>query len=134
MPLYFLYLMEGTEFLDKAVKVVNSNIDDESFGVSELAAELGLSRSQTLRKVKALTGTSANHFIRDIRLEQATELLMEDTFTISEIAYIVGFSSPSYFNKCFHDAYGITPGDYKKHDDAEIIINPSKKRNVFIKK
>uniref|UniRef100_UPI00321663BF helix-turn-helix domain-containing protein n=1 Tax=uncultured Draconibacterium sp. TaxID=1573823 RepID=UPI00321663BF len=102
-------------FLNKIKQIVLENIGDEKFGVSELAAQLGLSRSQVLRKVKTASGISANQFIRNIRLEEATRLLQNDELTASEIAYKVGFSSPSYFNKCFHDKYGFTPGDYKKN-------------------
>ncbi len=102
-------------FIKKIKGIILENIRDEKFGVSELAARMGLSRSQLLRKVKTSAGVSANQFIRDIRLEEATRLLKDDELTVSEIAYEVGFSSPSYFNKCFHDRYGFTPGDFKKN-------------------
>lgn len=106
-------------FINKAKQFILDNLENEKFGVSELAAEMGLSRSQFLRKIKSLTGKSANKFIRDIRLEESIALIGEDDLTASEIAYKVGFSSPSYFNKCFHDKYGCTPGDYKKHAAEE---------------
>lgn len=122
-------------FLNKIKKIVLENIGNEKFGVSELASELGLSRSQVLRKVKSVAGISANQLIRDIRLEEAIQLLKQDEFNTSEIAYKVGFSSPSYFNKCFNDKYGFTPGDYKKQNgnvDFNILPNttpiPSSKR------
>lgn len=105
-------------FLNKIEQIVLANIGDEKFGVSELASALGLSRSQVLRKVKTAAGISANQFIRDIRLEEAIQLLIQDELTASEIAYKVGFSSPSYFNKCFHDKYGFTPGDFKKQKNT----------------
>lgn len=111
-------------FLNKIEQIVRENFADEKFGVSELAAEMGFSRSQILRKVKSVTGKSANQLIRDIRLQEATRLLEQDDLTASEIAYKVGFSSPSYFNKCFHDKYGFTPGDFKKQSgntEANII-------------
>lgn len=101
-------------FENKIRKIVLTQIENEKFGVSELAGELGLSRSQVLRRVKSETGKSANQLIREIRLEQAVELLNNEELTASEIAYKVGFSSPSYFNKCFSDYFGYTPGDYKK--------------------
>ncbi len=104
-------------FENKVRLIIQHRIQEENFGVSELAAELGLSRSQALRKIKAATGKSINRLIRDIRLEEATKLLGEQELTASEIAYRVGFSSPSYFNKCFLDQFGVTPGEYKK--DAE---------------
>ncbi|WP_321346702.1 helix-turn-helix domain-containing protein [uncultured Draconibacterium sp.] len=101
-------------FINKAKQSILDNLENDKFGVSELAAEMGLSRSQFLRKIKSVTGKSANKFIRDIRLEESIALIEKDDHTASEIAYKVGFSSPSYFNKCFHDKYGCTPGDYKK--------------------
>ncbi|WP_246223048.1 helix-turn-helix domain-containing protein [Draconibacterium halophilum] len=106
-------------FTSKAKQILLENLTNDKFGVSELAAEMGLSRSQFLRKIKAVTGKSANMFIRDIRLEEAVVLIEKDDDTASEIAYKVGFSSPSYFNKCFHDKYGCTPGDYKKQAGEE---------------
>lgn len=103
-------------FVNKTRNIILKNIENEQFGVSELAGELGLSRSQVLRKIKAETGQSANQFIRQIRLEEAIKLLQKEELTASEISYKVGFSSPSYFNKCFHDQYGYTPGDHKKQN------------------
>lgn len=101
-------------FENKVRLIIQHRIQEENFGVSELAGELGLSRSQALRKVKAATGKSINRLIREIRLEEAKILLGQEELTASEIAYRVGFSSPSYFNKCFLDEYGVTPGEYKK--------------------
>ena len=94
---------------------------------------IGLSRSQVLRRVKSVTGKSVNQLIRKIRLQEALILLKEERKTNAEIAYEVGFSSPSYFSKCFHDHYGQTPSDFKK-------INPtfnnkekfSKKSKLFV--
>jgi len=111
----------GQTFLHKIEGIILSKIEDENFGVSDLAAELHLSRSQVLRKVKAETGKSVNQFIRDIKLREGAKLLTIDELTASEIAYKVGFSSPSYFNKCFLDRYGVTPGEYnKKFETGEI--------------
>ncbi|MEJ2112706.1 MAG: helix-turn-helix domain-containing protein [Flavobacteriaceae bacterium] len=126
--------MDEKRFLNKIKTIINSNINKEDFGVRELASELGFSRSQTLRKVKALTGNSANHFIRERRLKKAIKLLEEDTYTASEIAYKVGFSSPSYFNKCFHDSFGITPGDYKNHKNHELGKFPKKSKIILNRK
>lgn len=107
-------------FINKIRLIVLKNIENDKFGVSELASELGFSRSQILRKIKAQTEKSANQLIRDIRLEEAVKLLKEGECTASEIAYKVGFSSPSYFNKCFLDQYGFTPGEYK-NQNSEVI-------------
>lgn len=101
-------------FLNKIETIIYSHIEDEDFDVGMLSNELGLSRSQVLRKLKALTGKSVNQFIKEIRLKEAANLLQSSEMTASEIAYKVGFSSPSYFNKCFHQVFKMTPGEYKK--------------------
>ncbi|WP_167605321.1 helix-turn-helix domain-containing protein [Maribellus sediminis] len=124
-------------FENKVRLIIQHRIQEENFGVSELAAELGLSRSQALRKIKAATGKSINRLIRDIRLEESTKLLGDEDLTASEIAYRVGFSSPSYFNKCFLDRYGVTPGEYKKdsensHGTSIQTKSTSKKKPLFI--
>jgi len=100
-------------FIDNLHEVVINHLADENFGASNLASLLGLSKSQTLRKVKAATGKSVNQYIREVKLAEAAKLIMETDFTSAEIAYKVGFSSPSYFNKTFRKHYGITPGGYK---------------------
>lgn len=106
-------------FTERVRHIICTKMQDEDFGVSKLASELGLSRSQTLRKIKSATGKSVNQLIRDIRLDEAMKLLGNEELTASEIAYQVGFSSPSYFNKCFLDRYGITPGEFKKNTDYQ---------------
>ena len=81
--------------------------------VEHLADELLVSRSKLYRKIKALTGETATEFIRKIRLEKANELLEKTDLTVSEIGYKVGFSSPSYFTKCFKNHFGIIPKDVR---------------------
>ena len=97
------------------------NLTDENFGVNELAAKTGLSRSQIHRRLKSGTNKSFSQFIREIRLEKAKELLKDESLTISEIAYKVGFGSPSYFIKSFHDYFGYPPGDYRKYAPEETV-------------
>jgi len=89
------------------------NISNEKFGVRDLASTLGLSSSQTLRKVKAATGKSVNQFIRELRLNKAAKLLKETDLSASEVAYQVGFNSATYFNNTFSKYFDITPGEYK---------------------
>ena len=93
-------------FLEKLREAVEENLGNEDFGVQELAREAGLSRSQIHRKLHELTGQSTTKFIREIRLEHAMEMLQKEVGTVSEIAYRVGFSSPTYFSTCFHEYYG----------------------------
>jgi AraC-like DNA-binding protein len=80
-----------------------------------LAGELFLSRSKLYRKIKALTGDTANEFIRKVRLEKAKQIIEGTEYTISEICYKVGFSSPSYFTKCFKDHFGVLPTEIREN-------------------
>ena len=89
------------KFIDQVRTIVVKNISDENFGVPELSSLLGLSPSQTLRKIKADSGKSVNQYIREIRLEKAAKLLKQTDQSIAEISYQVGFSSASYFSKSF---------------------------------
>jgi len=109
----------GDDFLSKISKVIEENMSDEQFGVSELANEIGMSRSNLLRKVKKLTDISASQFIRQERLQYAMGLLGQSGLTVSEVSYKVGFSSPSYFIKCFREYYGYPPGEAGKSDSVE---------------
>ncbi len=102
-------------FLDKIKQIILNHLDDEKFGVSELASEIGWSRSHTFKKVKSVTGISANQFIKETRLQEAAKLILNTDLNASEISYKIGFSSPSYFNKCFSKYYGVTPGEYKEN-------------------
>ena len=98
-----------TRFLQNVRSVIEMNMDDETFGVTELSDKIGLSRSQLHRKLSSLTGLSPNEVIRNMRLQKAKILIEQKTGTIAEIAYRCGFNSPAYFSKCFRDYYGITP-------------------------
>ncbi|MFH6984628.1 helix-turn-helix domain-containing protein [Marinoscillum luteum] len=98
-------------FLQKIVAVIEENLANEHFGVTELAEITNMSRSNLLRKVKQETGGSVSVLIRNVRLHHAKLLLADDSLTVSEISYKVGFSSTSYFTKCFRELYGYTPGE-----------------------
>ena len=101
------------EFMNNVLNYINENINDENLNVENLAGELLLSRSKLYRKIKALTGDTANEFIRKIRLEKAKQLIETTEYTISEVCYKVGFSSPSYFTKCFKDYFGFLPTELR---------------------
>lgn len=113
------------KFIDQVHSIVLKNISDENFGVRELSSLLGLSPSQTLRKIKAITDKSVSQYIREIRLEKAAKLLEETSQSIAEVSCQVGFSSASYFNKSFKKQYNITPGDYKTNS---LSLNKIKKK------
>ncbi len=110
------------QFLDKLIKVTEVNLSDESFGVFQLAREMGINRSGLYRKVKLLTKKSISQFIREQRLKKAMELLKENSLNISEIAYATGFGSVAYFSKCFHQFYGCQPVEARKRLFREINI------------
>ena len=102
------------EFILNVLNYINKNISDNNLNVENLADELLLSRSKLYRKIKALTGLTANEFIRNVRLEKSKEILENSEFSISEICYKVGFSSPSYFTKCFKLQYGVLPKEVRE--------------------
>ena len=101
-------------FINKLTEIVQANLSDEKFNVEELIRESGISNSSIHRKLRSITQKSASQFIREIRLHRAMEMLQKNVGTVSEIAYMTGFGSPTYFNKCFHDYYGYPPGEVKK--------------------
>jgi len=107
------------DFLNKIAAIVEENLSDERFGVSELAHAIGMSRSNLLRKIKKLNGQSVSQFIRQVRLENAMDILKKNNQTVSEVSYEVGFGSTSYFIKCFHDHYGYPPGEVSKKNLEE---------------
>jgi TolB-like protein/AraC-like DNA-binding protein/Tfp pilus assembly protein PilF len=104
------------DFINKIEGIIEENISDELFGVSELARAAGMSRSNLLRKIKNLTKISVSQYIRQVRLKKGMELLQQTLLTVSEVSYQVGFSSASYFIKCFHDYYGYPPGEVGRRD------------------
>jgi AraC-like DNA-binding protein/tetratricopeptide (TPR) repeat protein/TolB-like protein len=108
------------QYLAVIKKVIEDNIDNVSFSVADLAREAGLSRSMLHRKLISLTGKSATDLITEIRLKKAFELLENDAGTVSEIAYSVGYSSPSYFNKVFRKTYKVSPGDVRRKGRGNI--------------
>ena len=97
------------EFIEKVLNYINDNIGNPDLNVELLAAQLNLSRSQFYRKIKALTNQTANEFLRNIRLQKAKQIIEKGNTNISEVCYKVGFSSPSYFSKCFKSYFGLLP-------------------------
>ena len=110
----------GDQFLAVIKLIIEDNIGNDNFSVSDLAKEVGLSRSMLHRKLTRLTGKSATGLITEIRLTRARELIENDVATISEVAYMVGFSSPSYFNKVFKKVYSVTPGEVRKKNPGKL--------------
>ena len=99
------------QFMKQLHQIIQSNLSRSEFGVEDIGREIGLSRVQLYRKVKAMTGSSVVDLMRKARLYKAKCLLESRSMSISEVAYEVGFSAPSYFTKCFKDEYGMLPGE-----------------------
>lgn len=110
----FSFLKIKKSFIQNVKYHIQKNIDDENFNTAQLCKAIGLSRSQVHNKIKAQTGLSTSIYIRSVRLNASIFLLKNSDYTISEIAYEVGFKDPSYFSRLFSDKYGITPSQYKK--------------------
>lgn len=102
------------EFMKRVIAVIENHLSDEKFSIEEFSSELNMSRVQLHRKLKALVGKSAGHFLRSVRLTKAKDFIEEQKGNISEIAYSVGFSSPAYFTKCFKEEFGYLPKDLQK--------------------
>ena len=102
---------QENDFLSRFRAKVQEHISDENLSVEQIGSEIGLSRVQLYRKVKALTGYSPVELVRITRLKAAAEMLKTTDKTISEIAYAVGFGTPSYFSKCFKELFGRQPGE-----------------------
>lgn len=101
-------------FLARFREVVEARMEDSEVSVDDLAAEMSLSRVQLYRKIKAITGSSPVELLRTTRLKRAYQMLITTDKSVSEVAYAVGFTAPSYFSKCFKEEYGMVPGDVRK--------------------
>ncbi|RPI66883.1 MAG: AraC family transcriptional regulator, partial [Ignavibacteriales bacterium] len=99
------------KFMSKVIEVIETHISEEDFGIEQFGEEVGMSRMQLHRKLKALSGKSATNFLRSVRLSKAKVMIKEQKGNISEVAYSVGFSSPQYFTRCFKEEFGYTPSD-----------------------
>ncbi|WP_168797588.1 ATP-binding protein [Neolewinella litorea] len=106
----------GTEaedtFIQKLHGLIHDHLDDTTFGVAELAAAAGLSSMQLYRKIKAITGKTPSRFVRSYRLREGMRLLREGHYTVSEVAYAVGFSDPSYFSRTFQEEFHNNPSHF----------------------
>ncbi len=100
-------------FLINLVNIVEENLSKDNFGSPELCRQVGLSRSQVFRKLKAITGKSGTQFIRSIRLEKAKELLATTDLNVSQVCYAVGFSNPAYFSRVFQKEFGMSPSEFR---------------------
>ena len=100
-------------FVEKFRTIIQANLGNSELNVETISHEMGISRAQLYRKIKSITGISPNDIVREARMRRADRLLETTDKSVSEIAYEVGFSSPSYFTKCYREFFGRTPN--KKH-------------------
>ncbi len=101
-------------FMEKLLRAVEKNIDNNEFSVVDLGREVGMSQSQIHRKLKAVINMTANQFIRSVRMNRAKELLQHGAGNISEVAFMVGYDDPGYFSKSFRSFFGTLPSEIKK--------------------
>ncbi len=103
-----------TEFLETLTKFIEENSNMNKLDIPFIAQKLNMSHSTFYRKVKKLTGMSANEFIRKVKLKRGLMLLQSGDYNVSEVAYMTGFNSSGYFSECFKDEYGVSPSEYLK--------------------
>lgn len=106
-------------FVEKLKTLIDEKMGDSELSVEDLGAELGLGRVQLYRKTKSLTGYAPNELLRIARLKKAASLLASSEKTVAEITYEVGFSSPSYFTRCYKDYFGESPSEFLKRRDGK---------------
>ena len=106
------------KFMTRVMEVVSSHYQDPEFDVEQFSSTIGMSSSQLYRKIKGLTDQSPVEFLRSFRLEAAAQLLKKGGHAVSEACYAVGFNTPSYFAKCFREAYGVKPSEYAMSPDT----------------
>lgn len=106
-------LTPDQKFISRITDLVLANLENENFGVKDLAKASGLTLYSLSLRIQSITGKTVNQFIREVRLQKAFEILQNKEHTASEVAYMTGFGSPAYFNKCFREYYGYSPGKAK---------------------
>ena len=110
-------------FLEKAVRIVEEHLSDSSLNYQQFVEELGISKTRLYDKINKLSGLSINLFIRSVRLKIAARMIKEGDLSVSEIAYKVGFSDPSYFSKCFKQQFGKPPKEYASEQSSQLTID-----------
>lgn len=105
------------KFMDKLVQIITENMDNCDFSVDNMALAVDMSRSNFFRKLKSITGQSPIDFLKQMKMKRAVQLIESKEYNISEIAYMTGFNDAHYFSKCFKQAYGISPTEYKNSID-----------------
>lgn len=112
------YPSPDENFLNRAVSIIESHLDDTNLDLDLFAEQMNMSKSSLYRKIKVMTNLSPNDFIRNIRLKHACQMLREKSISISDVAYATGFADQRYFSKCFKSAFGVTPSEYQKNNNT----------------
>ncbi|MEX2231300.1 MAG: two-component regulator propeller domain-containing protein [Cyclobacteriaceae bacterium] len=107
------------KFLEKILRLIEAHMEDDDFSIEDFSQQAGYSRMQLYRKIKSFSGQTPSQFVRTIRLKRAAQLLSQKSDNVTQIAYGVGFTSLAYFNKCFKEQYGMTPGQYSETHHAD---------------
>lgn len=118
-------------FIQKALESIEQNMSNSDFSVEEFGKDVGMSRMQLYRKLKALTGLSANEFIRSIRLKRAAQLLELGQLTVAEVTYEVGFTDLQYFRNCFKKQFDVNPSEYKIAEKKPFDDSNTLKRDIY---
>ncbi len=127
-------------FIRKQYEIILANLENENFGVKELAQNSGVSIYSLNRRLHSINKKTGTQFIREVRLQKALELLQRGEVTASQVAYKVGFSSPAYFSTCFHEYFGYPPGKIKKeglngHEESlHTPVTPDRKLRATIQR
>jgi TolB-like protein/AraC-like DNA-binding protein len=128
------HLSKDQALMVKLTEIVLSNLENGNLGVSELAIKAGMSEKSLNLRLRSISNKTINQFIREIRLRKALELIQNEELTLAEISFQVGFSSPAYFTKCFHEFFGHSPGTVKKGNYDEPLENASDRFQLISKK
>ena len=112
---------EDERLMKHVLQVIEDNMSDSAFNVTQLCTETGIGSKRLLRMLKKQTGMTPVNFIRQIRLKKAAILLQQKKFTVSEVMYMIGFSHPSYFTKSFTEEFGLSPKEYLEQDYEQKI-------------
>ncbi|MCM1503337.1 MAG: response regulator [Bacteroidales bacterium] len=108
-----------TDFLSRLQSVIHENLNNPKFKMDDIAEMMHMSRANFYRKIKGVLDMSPNDYLRVERLKKAAQLLVENDYQVSEVCYMVGFSSPSYFSKCFYSQFGVNPKNFVKNQETK---------------
>ena len=121
------------EFLEKAQLVIETHIDDSDFDIQAFSREMALGRTKLFSKIKGITGQTPNDFILNVRLKKAAGYLTDHPeYNISDITYMMGFSSPKYFAKCFKEHFGMSPSEFRKSDENVVSLEEEESDSTHI--